>query len=212
MPLILKREVAEGTLLGIWKIGEDAPWFRSQLMLSEEEIKLIDGLHHPQRKLHWLSSRVLLRTLMQTDQFIHLESDATGKPVIRNFPVHLSISHSADLSALLISIRHEVGIDIEEIEDKIFRIQHKFATKEELESLGAEISAEQLYVIWCAKEAMYKLYGQKQLNFKEHMSVLPFSTSIKGVVGGSIRKGSYTCELEISYERVNGFMMAYVLQ
>ncbi len=29
----------------------------------------------------------------------------------------------------------------------------------------------QLHLIWSAKEAMYKAYGRRQLDFKEHISV-----------------------------------------
>lgn len=210
MPLIAKKEIGEATELGIWKIEEDADWFRSQLILDEKENALIDSIKHPQRKLHWLSSRVLIRTLMQTNHFIHLESDPMGKPVIHNFPVRLSISHSGDLSALLISTKFEVGIDIEKIDNKIFHIQHKFVRDEEYANLNDKKNPAELYVLWCAKESMYKLYSQKQLNFKNHLHVLPFEFKDAGKLVGIISKGTYHSELEIGYEQLDDYMIAYV--
>ncbi|HUM46847.1 MAG TPA: 4'-phosphopantetheinyl transferase superfamily protein, partial [Chitinophagales bacterium] len=200
MSLFLKKEVAADTLLGIWRIEESAEWFRSQLMLDEKEKELIDAIKHPQRKLHWLSSRVLIRTLMQTNRFIHLESDLNGKPVIRNFPVELSLSHSADLSALLLSKKFKVGIDIEQMDHKVLRIQHKFVSEKELQWVSEEERVEQLYAIWCAKEAMYKLYGQKKLDFRQHLFVERFDYADSGLINGKILKGDYSLELKVRYE------------
>lgn len=212
MSLFLKKEVAADTLLGIWRIEESAEWFRSQLMLDEKEKELIDAIKHPQRKLHWLSSRVLIRTLMQTNRFIHLESDLNGKPVIRNFPVELSLSHSADLSALLLSKKFKVGIDIEQMDHKVLRIQHKFVSEKELQWVSEEERVEQLYAIWCAKEAMYKLYGQKKLDFRQHLFVERFDYADSGLINGKILKGDYSLELKVRYERLGEYMTAYVLR
>ncbi|MEO6168089.1 MAG: 4'-phosphopantetheinyl transferase superfamily protein [Chitinophagales bacterium] len=212
MALFFKKEIAEETLLGIWHIEESADWFRSQLMLDEKENELIDAIKHPQRKLHWLSSRVLIRTLMQTNQFIHLENDLNGKPVIRNFPIELSLSHSADFSALLLSKKFKVGIDIEKMDPKVLRIQHKFVSEEELKWVSEEGRVEQLYAIWCAKEAMYKLYGQKKLDFRQHLFVDRFDYAASGLIRGKILKGDYSLELTVHYELLENYMTAYVLQ
>ena len=212
MALLFAKEVAEETWLGIWRIEESADWFRSQLMLDENEITLIDSIKHPQRKLHWLSSRVLIRTMMQTDQFIHLENDLNGKPVIHNFPVELSLSHSADLSALLISKKYKVGIDIEKMDPKVLRIKHKFMSATELSWVSTEDAIAQLYSVWCAKEAMYKLYGEKKLDFRAHLFVDRFTYTGSGMLKGKISKGSYYAEPDVHYERFEEYMTAYVFQ
>lgn len=212
MAVVFKKEVAEDTLLGIWHIEESADWFRSQLMLDEKEKELIDAIRHPQRKLHWLSSRVLIRTLMQTSQFIHLENDSNGKPVIRNFPVELSLSHSAHLSALLLSKKFKVGIDIEIMDPKVLRIQQKFVSEDELQWVSEKCRVEQLYAIWCAKEAMYKLYGQRKLDFRQHLFVDRFDYVDSGLISGKILKGDYSLELTVYYERLEDYMTAYVLR
>ena len=212
MPLLFRRDVAEQTQLAIWKIEESGSWFRSQLKLDEKEIALIDSIRHPQRKLHWLSSRLLLRHVLgNPDIFIHLESDERGKPVVHNFPIHISISHSFELSALLMSEKFTLGIDIEKIDPKIERIKHKFLREEKLIAISEEYRLEQLYVYWCAKEAMYKWYGKRELEFREHLYVRPFRFSHEGEVVGRIMKDEFRKELKISYEKIDGYMMAYTL-
>jgi len=210
MPLLFQKDVSEGTRLGIWKIEESTDWFRSQLILDDRENQLIDSIRHPQKRLHWLSSRLLLRLLLNNPAgFIHLESDERGKPHIHNFPVKISISHSHELSALLLSEKFEVGIDIEKIDPKIERIRHKFLSPEELENISAEMRLKQLYIYWCAKEAMYKLHGRKQLDFREHLFVEPFSFSESGVITGRTRKNEIQETLMIYFNQINGYMVAY---
>ena len=212
MPLLVRRDVAEQTQLAIWKIEEAAHWFRSQLMLDDRENVLIDSIRHPQRKLHWLSSRLLIRTLLGNPAtFIHLESDERGKPVVHNFPVTISISHSFELSALLMSEKNNVGVDIEKIDPKIERIRNKFLHEEELNSISEGHRLEQLYVYWCAKEAMYKWYGRRQLEFRENLFLNPFHYTSQGTISGIIRKDEFEKELSISFEELGNYMMAYTL-
>ena len=212
MPLILHRVVAEQTQLAVWKIEESSHWFRSQLMLDDRENALIDSIRHPQKKLHWLSSRLLLRTLLGNPaSFIHLESDERGKPVVHNFPVTISISHSFELSALLMSEKFSVGVDIEKIDPKIERIRNKFLHDEELNSISEDHRLEQLYVYWCAKEAMYKWYGKRQLEFKDHLLVNSFHYASNGIISGVIKKNEFEKEMLISFEELGNYMMAYTI-
>lgn len=212
MALILQKEIATETIIGLWRIEEKAEWFLSQLQLNESEMATINSIRHPQRKLHWLSSRVLLRALMETGQFIHLENDMHGKPVVRNFPVEVSISHSAHLSAILLSRKYKVGIDIEKMDPKVLRIQHKFVNEEEMNWVGDDNRIEKLYAIWCAKEAMYKLYGEKKLDFRQHLLLEPFDFAGAGMIYGRIAKEDYTAALCVQYEMLGEYMTACVMQ
>lgn len=212
MPLLLRRNIAVQTMLAIWQISEPDHWFRERLMLNDAENAHIDSIRHPQKKLHWLSSRLLIRELLgNPNDFIDLTSDDRGKPVIRNFPVDISISHSFDLSALLLSEKLKVGVDIEKITEKVERIQFKFMATDELHSLSGKNDREQLYVYWCAKEAMYKWYGKKELDFRAHLAVARFEYRESGTLTGAIRKGDFHKELPVYYEKLGEYMMAYTV-
>ena len=39
-----------------------------------------------------------------------------------------------------------------------------------------------LLAIWSAKEAMYKAFGKKEVDFQKHMQILPFEISTEGVI------------------------------
>lgn len=212
MPLLIHRDISDETILGIWKIEESEDWFRSQLKLDEDEKKLIDSIRNPQRKIHWLSSRLLIRILLDSPAgHIHLTSDQNGMPVVQNYDVKISISHSSQMSALLMSRDSAVGIDIEKISPKIERIQEKFLSAEELKNISYPHRLVQLYIYWCSKEAMYKLDGRRQLDFRKNLFINPFMYSHAGKIHGRIEKGLFHLPLEITFEKIDDYMMAYTM-
>jgi len=131
MALAYHREIDRNTSFAIWKIEESADELLAQLQLKEHELSYLDTLINGKRNLHWLSTRVLLRRMMDTDNYIDCKVDSSGKPYLSNFPHHISLSHSYDYAAVMVSKNKAVGIDIELVKDKIERIAHKFLSKEE---------------------------------------------------------------------------------
>ena len=89
----------------------------------------------------------------------------------------ISISHSRELTSVMASPRL-VGVDIQKLVGKIDRIASKFMTGVEMECLDEKYRLEHLHVFWGAKEALYKAYGRKQLDFRQHIFVwVPFPES-----------------------------------
>ena len=80
MPIIKKIDLPGQTQVGVWKITEDADFFLKKLKLNEQDQKYIGNIKNGKRYLHWLSSRVMLRELLNTDKFIELDADEKGKP------------------------------------------------------------------------------------------------------------------------------------
>src|SRR3546814_11034568 len=54
------------------------------------------------RSLHWLGSRVILRTLLNTDKYINLKIDESRKPFLASLPHQVSISPSYDFAAVMV--------------------------------------------------------------------------------------------------------------
>jgi len=212
VPLITLEEVAKKTQLGLWKIEEDEAFFIKKLLLSEKEKSFLNGISSGKRYLHWLSSRVLIREALQTRDFIDLDFDEYGKPYFQNFPHYLSITHSHDYAGIIISENSNVGIDMERISPKIQDIAPKFMSEDELTALNSENKIEQLYAYWCAKEALYKLYGKKKLNFKQHILINKFKYSLKGRITASIRKEKFAKVYQVRYEKKDGYILAYVVE
>jgi 4'-phosphopantetheinyl transferase len=210
MALAYHREIDRDTSFAIWKIEESADELLAQLQLKEHELSYLDTLNNGKRNMHWLSTRVLLRRMMDTDNYIDCKVDSSGKPYLSNFPHHISLSHSYDYAAVMVSKSKAVGIDIELVKDKIDRIAHKFLDKNELEFIQDKNRIDQLYVTWCAKEAVYKLHGKKNISFLEHIKLKPFQYEDGGSIFAMLNTGAQNKAFEVHYEKFDGYMIGFV--
>ncbi len=210
MALAYHREIDQYTSFAIWKIEESAEDLLKQLQLKEHERAYLETLSNGKRNMHWLSTRVLLRRMMETDEYIDCRVDTNGKPFLSNFPHFISLSHSYDYAAVMVSKNKAVGIDIEILKDKIERIAAKFMSREELDFIGDTNRIEHLYSCWCAKEAIYKLHGKKNVSFLENIKLMPFSYEGSGSFEGVLNLGARRRAFRIHYERFDGYMIGYV--
>jgi phosphopantetheinyl transferase len=211
MPLIKIIDVNPTTQIGLWEITEEPDTLKWALQWGQEDIKRFRSFNDNLRSMHWLASRVLLRKLLCTEKYIDLQQDEYGKPVIKNFQMEVSISHSGTWVAVMLSDK-PCGVDIQLMDRHLDKLSAKFVSDEERKYAPDDLTDLQLYVYWCAKEALYKLYGKKKLDFKEHMFIHPFEEQPRGQVAGRIEKDSILKNLKISYERIDGYMLAYVLE
>ena len=211
MPIVLHKIVDAATEFAVWKIEEPAHLLYSKLQLDESEKSIYQSLSNGKRELHWLGSRVLLRTLINTQDFIKTGIDEHNKPFLVNFPHFFSLSHSFDYAAVMISQTDRVGIDIEEIKEKIERVVNKFLSEQEQAFIDSTQRIHHLYACWAAKEALYKMYGKKGLNFIEGITLdaFPYSTE-GGVISARILMPDTPTPLNVNYFEFEGYMIAYV--
>ena len=210
MALAYQKQIDPDTSFALWKINEPADDLIAQLQLKDHEKIYLETLNNGKRNLHWLSTRVLLRTMLNTDSYIDCKVDEHGKPYLANFPHFISLSHSFDYAAVMISRNKPVGIDIELMKDKIERIAHKFMNPEELSFMNPDHRTEHLYISWCAKEAIYKLQGKKTVSFLNNIRLRSFNCSPEGSFQASLELESSRKDFEVHYQKLNGYMIGYV--
>ncbi|MBP3943474.1 4'-phosphopantetheinyl transferase superfamily protein [Sphingobacteriaceae bacterium WQ 2009] len=213
MPLVYLREIDQDTKFAVWRIEESESELLAQLQLDEREKTLLTGFTKGKRRLHWMCTRVLLRSLLQTTDYIDCPSDANGKPYLANFPQKISLTHSFDYAAVMISNTGECGIDMELVKTKVERIAHKFLKPEELAFITHdEQRILQLYACWSAKEAVYKLQGNIGVSFLDNMHIAPFHYEDQGILHLTLdRKGEETT-FKVHYEKFAEYMLAYVVE
>ncbi|MFS8617901.1 MAG: 4'-phosphopantetheinyl transferase superfamily protein [Solitalea sp.] len=224
MPIVFRKNIAPGTELSIWKIAESAEQLYSKLQLDERERAVFDSFKNQhKRSLHWLGSRVLLRTLLKTDKYINLKIDEHRKPYLANLPHHISISHSHDYAAVMVSLDGPVGVDIEEINPKIEKVAARFLLPDELSFIGPWKQREpasfptgsdrakltHLYACWSVKEAIYKWYGKGGLAFQGGIVLNPFQLEPAGRVTARVHLEGEWIEMVAYYQEFNGYMLAW---
>jgi len=210
MAIVYRQQVDDDTEFAIWKIEEQADELYGQLQLKEDEKAYYERLSIGKRNLHWLGTRVLLRKMLRIEEYIDCKVDLHGKPYLVNVPYHISFSHSFDYAAVMISKTRPVGIDIEQVKEKVERIAHKFMRAEELAFITDKHKIEQLYVCWCAKEAVYKCYGQKEVSFVNNIRLEPFAFEGHGVVRSVLRKDDVRLGYDVGYLQYHDYMVGYV--
>jgi phosphopantetheinyl transferase len=167
MPLFNQYKINENCTWGIWQLTENE---EDLLRLLGEKIETEELLRitNKQRRVQWLGARALVSTLLPEKKF-YICKDSHGKPYIEGRDGHISFSHAGEYAVAIFHKKKSVGIDIEKVSLKIQRVISRVCTEEELNQV--ENSLENLTLLWCAKEALYKCYGKKKLDFKKGIKV-----------------------------------------
>jgi 4'-phosphopantetheinyl transferase len=211
MPVVFNKHIDKDTILAVWKIEESEELLLAGLQLKQHELDYLSSLNNGKRLLHWLSTRLLLRTMLNTADYIDCRMDEHGKPYLVNSNAQISLSHSYDYAAVIIGEK-SVGVDIEQVKTKIHRIQQKFLSPPELTLPNVMDNTQGLYACWCAKEAVYKWYGKKGLEFRKHIHIQPFELGNEGSMTVYVELPEGQQVLTVNYfNTIEGYMLGYVV-
>ena len=171
MPLY--RTYRKGELVvGVWKVEETIGQLRSMFKdfsLYESDLQKFKA---EKRQLEWLAVRVLLKELLGEEKVIdYLPS---GKPFLKDRSACVSFSHTCGYVAVAVHPTKEVGIDIEQYGNRVSRLASRFVREDEMQSVRAGNEIYALLLHWSAKETMFKLMNQSDVDFLDHLHILPF--------------------------------------
>lgn len=173
MPFLREIDPAAGIRAGIWKITETADELLADIHLSESETTLYATFRNELRKRQWLACRALLKHLLAPFT-INVSYSPNGKPYLDSGSHHISVSHAGEFAAAVCSETSSVGIDIEKIKDRVIRVKERFLQKNELESIIPGDHPDQLHIFWGGKEALFKLQGDHDVDFRNDIHIHPF--------------------------------------
>lgn len=210
MALAYLKELDAQTRIALWRIEEHSEHLVAMLQLDQQERAKLESLSKGKRTLHWLATRVLLRYLLQTPNYIRCPSDMNGKPYLPDYPFEISLTHSYDYAGVMISSSGPCGIDLEIVKEKVVRIKEKFLKPGELACIQKDDEINQLYACWCAKEAIYKLQGNRGISFRRDMTIAPFDYKSQGTMQVQLSKDGLEKSYTVYYERFHEYMLGYV--
>ena len=153
-----------------------------KILNSESIDELLQEIEHPdtlvdfrkiktdKRKLEFLAVRVALKKLLNEEFYIFYTDD--GKPFLTENRYNISISHSKNWVAVAAHPSRQIGIDIECWSDKIPKLYKRFLNETEQKAFGT--NANQLQIVWSAKEALYKIIGKTAVDFANQLQIFPF--------------------------------------
>jgi phosphopantetheinyl transferase len=210
MPLYKVIHFNANTQILIWKITETFQELLEQVILNDSNKKRLDGMKSEMHQRAFLSVRKLLQQIEHTD--LDLYYDEYGKPHLHG-EKHISITHSHEFSAIIISDK-TVGIDIELQREKIIRIADKFINQNELQRLKSSNSEDyikKLTVKWGAKEAIFKIRNEKGISFKDHIKVNAFEIQDAKAIA-ELHFDNIIKEFKIYFEEIEDFTLVYAFE
>ncbi len=210
MPLIFKEQKDKGFVVGTWRIDESLKWLEENFDFTLDENKYYEKFLVENRKKQWLSSRLLIKEIYPQGGIVIYNED--GKPFFQDVKAHLSVSHSYDYASAIISDSKNVGIDIEKASERLIRVKDRFLSDKELQSIDKRQELRSLCTYWCAKEALYKLYGFRKLDFREHIIIDPFEVKKKGTLSGKILTNDQLKNYILTYQQLEDYMLVYLAE
>jgi 4'-phosphopantetheinyl transferase len=169
MPLLKEIELL-GTRLIVWDLLESDHEIANALHCLDKTNGLNFIERHFRLTLGW---QFVLQSILG-QQYLGVYKDVHGKPFLLGADMQLSVAHTKQIVVCALHQSKRIGVDIEAFSGKISRVKHKFMSTLELKNHENEFDLTQ---IWCAKEAMFKLNGERGVSFKQDIRVQQFSTT-----------------------------------
>lgn len=202
MPLFKTIHINEDTTVYLWEITEEYNELFRAVSLKDTSLSRLEKMKSESHQKGFLSVRMLLQHCDYND--FDLVYDELGKPHLKD-GTHISISHSFDFSAIALS-KQNIGIDIEQVKEKVLRIAPRFMEMWHLENLSIEDQMKKATVIWGTKEAIFKIKNEAGISFPDHIFEKPFSLSEK-ICKAELHFNSCVENFDIFFEEANNYML-----
>ncbi|HPW90436.1 MAG TPA: 4'-phosphopantetheinyl transferase superfamily protein [Paludibacteraceae bacterium] len=208
--LLSKQTVEENATLALWEVTETIDELLDLLHVDPFIVQEISLFTSNKRKLEYLATRVLLQEVLDEQKTIAYTK--RGKPYLVDKSFQISITHTGKYVAILLHPTYRVGIDIEKISDKVVRVQSKFLSDEERTSIDHTLAKTHLALLWSAKEALYKILGQEEVEFTNHLTIEPFKPYLMGTMKAKETRTSAAETFKLTYHVFPEFVLVWTVK
>ena len=191
----------------VWNINETEEELRASLSHPEYFAEKVQTLKPGSRRLlEVLAVRRALKELFygEEQQVVY---DGHGKPSLPAGKPCISISHTDGFAAVITS-EVPVGIDIERIGNRVEKVVSHFLKEEERVTLALYAEyVPALHLAWSAKEAAFKVLGQKYYDLQHLTTVLSIDVANKVLL---LAVDGREKPLSIHYDFTETYVLAWV--
>ena len=151
-------------------VVEDIPpvYLCCDTLITASDVASASRFQNDKRRREHLAWRRVVRS--ELGRGVVIDYNEVGAPVVDTPNTHISVAHCAQSVAVAIA-NEPVGVDIEALDRNYERVKSRFMSpaEEALSSLEAWPA-----VVWTAKEAIYKLYGKREVDLTEDIRITAF--------------------------------------
>ncbi|MDW7692188.1 4'-phosphopantetheinyl transferase superfamily protein [Flammeovirgaceae bacterium SG7u.111] len=206
MPLLKENQVKQGVYWGIWNITESEEHLHQAYPFEEVKSEL-GNIKIELRRKQWLAGRILVGELLKKRSlpFEGIWKDQHEKAFLKDSNFSISLSHSGDYAVAIVDEYKSTGIDIEMVQPKIHRVAGRILNEAEMNLAGE--NTKELTAYWCAKEALYKLYGKREVIFKEELFIEKPNGDSNFM--GKVRKNGFNKNIPMKADEFGDFMIVH---
>ena len=137
-------------------------------LITASDVASASRFQNDSRRREHLAWRRVVRS--ELGRGVVIDYNEVGAPVVDTPNTHISVAHCAQSVAVAIA-NEPIGVDIEALDRNYERVKSRFMSpaEEALSSLEAWPA-----VVWTAKEAIYKLYGKREVDLTEDIRITAF--------------------------------------
>jgi 4'-phosphopantetheinyl transferase len=202
MPLFCNKILSEEIHFMVWKLTETTEELLLMANTDEVDIQILAQITNDKKKREYLGGKAAIMQMCDLEKIVFngIIKDEHGKPFLKGYAYEISLTHTADFIGVAFSKNKAVGIDVEKPRDQLFKVLNRLCVASELTWVGAD--KEKATILWSAKEALYKLYGKRKIDFKENLLIVEKSD---GLLIGNIKMPDYHHEHKIHVEHLDDY-------
>lgn len=210
MALYLRKKLENKAEIAVWQVTETEEELIKLSSVPTDEMEEISLFRSESQRRQKLAVRALLNEVFEEKMYLNHHDN--GKPYLENCVTNISITHTENYVAIIISDDDELGIDIESLDRNFAPVEQKALSEDEIEDLDDDKKNEQLAIYWCAKEAIFKRMSQSRVNFAEQIEVEKFNLKKEGELEATfIHKDEYEEDFELEYMMFDRHVLVWLV-
>lgn len=211
MPVFFQHLASDVRLL-VWTAEEEESFFLDAL----PETVLVNLPAHPAKRKQFLAGRFLLKQLHPDFPFDKLKVTDSGRPHLSDEQLQFSLSHAGQSIAAITHPKRPVGIDVEKISERAFRVRHRFLSQREqilLDAIKGDTDPSDRIrhstLAWSVKEAAFKALHQTGVDF---IRDLPIESIHPAEEEWYVRVGEKGSCLEVKAKVIGAISLAWAVR
>lgn len=139
-------------------------------LITASDVASASRFQNDKRRREHLAWRRVVRN--ELGRGVVIDYNEVGAPIVDIPNTHISVAHGGERVAVAIA-DEPVGVDIESLDRNYEKVKSRFMSPAEEALSDME---EWPAMVWTAKEAIYKLYGKREVDLTEDIHIIGLNT------------------------------------
>ena len=140
-------------------------------LITASDVASASRFQNDKRRREHLAWRRIVRN--ELGRNVIIEYNEVGAPVVDTPNTCISVSHGGERVAVAIA-DEPVGVDIEALDRNFDHIKERYMTAQEV---ALSDNDNWPAIVWTAKEAIYKLYGKREVDLTKDIRITSFDAA-----------------------------------